>query len=198
MTVLAIGTYLGLNDCKVASLSTDVASTAATYGSLMDININQMDISSVNYTEAELRYDEILGDVYSKIESIEGSMVAGTFDLDVVAMLTGGTVGTTGSGTAAITSFGLGGDDVPVYCKIAFKTEYDESTSSVKDKHITICKAKVNVNFGTISQGTDGYTTFTFNFKAIPLKGTYATAAGDTIDKAVIAVDHYGAVTAIS
>lgn len=152
---------LGIDDAKIAELTTDTAA-ALTYGDLADVpGITQLKVSP-NFVEKKLKGDEKILDVYSKLEDIDWSFANAKLSLDVLAILLGGEVEAGGATPNQTQIYTLKGSDKPKYFKLEGKSDYTD----VGDVHVILYKCKASKVEYTL-QGEE-YATVTASGKAIP------------------------------
>lgn len=132
---------LSVNDCKLRKLLTDPNDGAATYDEWVDVP----DI--VNFTlefdtdEKERRGDGVVKEKISTITGITLTAECSSLDLNVLSILTGGTVTTSGTGDAESVKFVYGGAATPSYVQI--EAQCTRVGAGLGDIHLSVYKAQV-------------------------------------------------------
>lgn len=130
---------LGVNDAKISELLVDTAATI-TYGPLIDVpGITKIEVKPT-IAEKDLRGDEKILDIHTKLEFIEWSFENSRLSLDALAILLGGTVASSGATPNQVNTYTLTGDDVPKYFKLEGKADYTDAG----DMHIVLHKCKAS------------------------------------------------------
>lgn len=132
---------LGVDDVKIFPISED-SSSALTYGTALDVpGIQRIDLSP-NFTEKGLKGDGKILDYYIQLDTIGFSFDSAKVDLDVLAVLEGGTVSTSGTTPNEIHTYTVGADSTPNYFKLEGKTNYTGGEAG--DFHFTLFKCRAN------------------------------------------------------
>jgi len=129
----------GIDDAKIAPLTSDDG-TSISYGTLIDAPGIQTISLSPSYVEKELRGDEKLMDVYTKLEFIEWSFTNAKLSLEVLEALLGGSLESTGTTPDVVDTFTLAGSDIPGYFKLEGQVKYTDAG----DLHVILYKCKAN------------------------------------------------------
>lgn len=138
---------LELSDVKIAPLTDDPAGGSPTYGSLVDVpGVIKLGVKPT-MTNKELRGDNKLLDIWSKVERIEWSLENAKLPLDVLKIMMGGTVTAAGTSPDQTQTYELLGADTPGYFKLEGKADYTEDGTG--DVHVVFhkCKATEPPNF---------------------------------------------------
>ena len=134
------GTY-GIRDCKIIPIVTDTES-GVTYGSLIDIVGIQSVEFNPTFVEEELRGDDDVLDVYSKISNWEFSLNYGELSFNALAAFTGGTVTNAGSTPNQSKTFTQTKTDMPKYFKLIGRSAYS-TDNPAGDIHVVFYKCKI-------------------------------------------------------
>jgi hypothetical protein len=140
MTLTYQTLVLGLDDAQISPLTADT-SDALTYGTAIDVPGMQNISLSSNYTTKELYTDELVGDYYSQFDSINWSISNAQVCLDVLAILEGGTITSSGTSPNEVNTYTLSNTSAPSYFKIEGQIIY--SSGTVGDFHTVLYKCKV-------------------------------------------------------
>lgn len=171
---MPIQTYtkvLELKDAKVFPLTADPAGGTPTYGAAVDIpGILKLDVSP-NMVTKELHGDNVLLDIYSKAESVDIGMENAVVPLDVLALLTGGTVTASGVTPNQKQTYDLANGDKPGYVKIEGQALYVDA--GLGDVHVIFHKCKTTDAPKWALEGKNGdFAKVSAKLKAIPLLAT--------------------------
>lgn len=163
MALATVSKVLGLNDAMISELTVDTAA-ALTYDTGVDVpGITSLKLDPI-YVEKELRGDEQLLDTYQRCEGVEFSFEHAKVSLDVLEILTGGTLaaaGTTPNQTQTLTVLGT---NTAKYFKLQGKITYqDFATTGDLQLILYKCKAKFSIEFKT-----EEYAIISGSGKAIP------------------------------
>ncbi len=141
MTLSKQTIVLGIDDAKIFELTEDSASTL-TYGSAVDVpGIQKVDLSP-SFTERGLKGDEKIMDYYINLDLIHWAFHSAKISLDVLAILEGGTITTTGTTPSQVHTYTIGSSSTPKYFKLEGKANY--SAGEVGDFHFKLYKCKAN------------------------------------------------------
>ena len=155
---------------KVAELTAD-SSSALTYDTAIDISIVSATFSK-EFFQAELRADGKIKDKYSEFEKITGSFTLAEIDLDTLAVLTGGAVVNSGTGSGEKQTYYHDTSNNPNYFAFGFKSLYSP-VGTVGDKHYILRKCKITgIDMGG---GDREYSNPVINFEAIRTINSHAT-----------------------
>lgn len=129
---------LGIDDAQIFELTQDDGN-ALVYGTAIDVpGIQKIEIAP-STTEKGLSKDEQVLDYYVKTDYFYWAFNSAKISLDVLAILEGGTITTTG--TSAYT-YSITESSVPKYFKLEAKANY--SAGEVGDFHLRLYKCKAN------------------------------------------------------
>jgi hypothetical protein len=162
---------LELKDAKIAPLTADPSGGSATYGASVDIpGILKLDLSP-NAVTKELRGDNVLMDIYSKVESVGVAITNAILPLDVLKLLMGGAVTASGTTPNQKQTYDLAGADLPGYVKIEGQALYVDT--GIGDVHVIFhkCKATVPPKWSFADNSGD-FVQVTATLTAIPLQAT--------------------------
>ena len=130
---------LGINDAKISKILTD-DSTAVTYAIPIDIpGVTSLRITP-KFIEKELKGDETILDVYSKLVSIDWSFEGAKMSLAALAVIMGGAVESGGITPEATQTYSLNTTDRPSF----FKLEGQSTYTDAGDIHVVLHKCKAN------------------------------------------------------
>jgi hypothetical protein len=136
------------------------SSTAVTHGTPIDINIKSF-TASPQVFEAEQRHDGKFADRYIELEKFSGQFVMSKIDLEVLGLLTGNSVETTGNDQ--LLEFDV--NNLPGYFAVGVKSKYSPAgTVGSKNYVFHRCKATA-VDMGG---GDREYGDMTITFDALP------------------------------
>lgn len=139
MTLSKQTIVIGIDDAKIFELTQDDGN-ALTYGAAIDVPGIQKIEMTPNITEKALRSDEKVLDYYVKMDCISWAFYSAKISLEVLAILEGGTISTTGSSPNQEHTYSING--VPKYFKFEAKANY--SAGEVGDFHQRLYKCKTN------------------------------------------------------
>lgn len=137
----------GCRDCMIWPLTGDTPGTGVDVPRIRQVELN------VTRDSAELEGDDVTVAVQTFAKKMEGSIEAGGINLAVLAVLEGGTVGTTGMTPDRITTYEVRGDDVEGY----FRLEAQSIANDGGDLHLVAYKVKatsgptINLENGTFA-----------------------------------------------
>lgn len=134
---------LGVDDVKISELSEDSA-IDLDYSLALDVpGIQRIDLSP-NFTEKGLKGDGKILDYFIQLDTIGFSFDSAKVDLNVLAILEGGSIETTKSTGDIETShtYTVGADSTPKYFKLEGKTNYTGGEAG--DFHFTLFKCRAN------------------------------------------------------
>lgn len=171
---------LELKDAKVFPLTADPAGGTPTYGSPVDIpGILKLDITP-NVITKELHGDNVLLDIYTKVESVDIGVDNAILPLDVLRLFMGGTVTASGVTPNQQQTYDLANGDKPGYIKIQGQAVYVDP--GLGDVHVIFYKCKTTEAPKWSFEGVDGdFAKVSTKLKAIPLQ-----AAGNKLLSVVI------------
>ena len=128
---------LGINDAKISKLLTDT-SIATTYDVLVDVPGIQSLKVNPKFLEKELKGDEQILDVYSKLVSVDWSFEGAKISLPALAILMGGTVTSDGVTPEGKQTYNVKRTDRPPFFKIEGQSTYTDAG----DIHVILHKCK--------------------------------------------------------
>lgn len=166
----------GVVDCKIHQLSTDVAGTAPTYGSAVDVpGVKSMKTTLTMETKT-LRGDNTLLSADSVLKDISGTVEFARFSFDIWAALTSALAtdaGTTPNQTSTLT---ITQSTLPKFVKV--ETQSATADYVTGDLHQIVWKAMP----GSIPLGNaeEDYEIQSFDFTAVPVIGTPASSPANT------------------
>jgi hypothetical protein len=151
-----------VQDCKVYPVSTDV-SGGITYGAAIDVpGIQEVSVEP-NFVTVELKGDGQVLAKKGKIDRLNFSATYSELSLAVLAVIYGGSIANTGSGSAEVATYGFDGASLP-YFKVEFLVNDLESDLA----ELVFTLNKCQVTGGTIMGGsTDNFGTPSFEAEAI-------------------------------
>jgi hypothetical protein len=134
---------LGLDDLKIFEILED-SSENLTYAAALDVPGVQRINLSPNVTERGLKGDEDILDYYVKTDTIGFSFDHAKVDLNVLAVLEGGTLTTEtdGNDNEIKQTYTLRSDSTPKYFKLEGKTDYTGGEAG--DFHFKLFKCRAN------------------------------------------------------
>lgn len=139
MPTVTTSKVLGLNDLKIAKITTDTAGTLA-YATAIDVpGVTTLSLSP-KFVEKELRGDEAVIDKYSKLDSIDWSFANVILSLDALAILIGGAVVASGTTPNMKQTYTVLSTDLPAY----FKMEGQSTYTDAGDIHVILYKCKAS------------------------------------------------------
>ena len=139
MTLPKESGLLGLDDVKIFEVTADTAG-GLTYGSAVDVpGMQNIDLAP-NYINKPLMQDEEIDGYYSKLQSVHWSFANAKVSLDVLNILEGGSLSSTGTTPNEKHTFTLSDDSEPKYFKLEGKINY--STEAIGDFHLVLYKCK--------------------------------------------------------
>ena len=139
MTLPKESGLLGLDDVKIFEVTADT-SGSLTYGSAVDVpGMQNIDLAP-NYIQKPLMQDEEVDGYYQKLQSIYWSFSNAKVSLDVLNILEGGTLSSTGTTPNQKHTFTLSDTSEPKYFKLQGKINY--STEEIGDFHLVLYKCK--------------------------------------------------------
>lgn len=163
MAISKTAAFRGISDCKIAAVTTDTSSSL-TYGSLLDVPIQNLSITE-NRENYELKHDDQVQAVESLLQSADISGTIARVPMDVLNIFTGGSVTASGSDATEVQTYELACDDVPGYFKLEIvSAKAHADAGDVADVHIQFKKCKVQSLDYSIE---DGFATINFSAKAI-------------------------------
>lgn len=129
----------GISDAKISKLTADTAA-ALTYASAVDVpGIKSLKMSP-KFVDKELRGDDAVLDLYSKLEMIEWSFESAKISLDVLPILIGGSVAANGVTPNQSQVYSVLATDSAPYFKLEGKADYTDAG----DAHVVLYKCKAN------------------------------------------------------
>lgn len=167
-----------VKDATIYPLTGDVnGASAPTYGSGIDVpGINAIAIDP-NLVSAEIKGDSRVYATKARIDKLTGSFTYSELDLDVLAVLLGGTVYDSGTGSTEVAKYYFKSAELPY-----FKLEVliDDVREELAEAVIVLPKVKLD-GASLISQSSDSFAQPSANFAAIApyaLIDTYADVLG--------------------
>ncbi len=140
MTLSKQSVILGVDDVKIFELTED--SAALTYGSAVDVpGIQRIDLSP-KFTEKGLKGDGKILDYFIQLDTIGFSFDSAKVDLDVLAILEGGSLTSEGTAPNQTHTYTVSADDSPKYFKLEGKANY--TGGEFGDFHFTLFKCRAN------------------------------------------------------
>ena len=141
MTLSKQTIVLGIDDAKIFELTADTAGSL-TYGSAVDVpGIQNVQLSPA-FTEKGLKGDEKIMDYYIKLDLIHWAFHSAKVSLDVLAILEGGSISSTGTTPNEVHTYSVSDSSTPKYFKLEAKANY--SAGEVGDFHLKLYKCKAN------------------------------------------------------
>lgn len=156
--------FRGISDCKIAAITADTP-TGLTYGSLVDVPIATLTLTEVRDNH-ELKHDDRVQDIDSVLQSADISGTIARVPLEILEILTGGSITASGTGANEKQTFDLDSTDNSGYFKLeVVSARAHADAGDVGDIHIQYKKCKV---FGDLQYNLEeGYATISFTAKAI-------------------------------
>jgi hypothetical protein len=149
MTLSKQTILLGVDDAKIFELTADTSS-ALTYGSAIDVpGIQKIDLTP-KFTERGLKGDEKILDYYVHLDLIAWEIHSAKISLDVLAILEGGTITSSGTTPNQSNTYTVKDSSTPKYFKIEAKANY--TAGEVGDFHMRLFKCKatsVDIDYTT-------------------------------------------------
>jgi hypothetical protein len=172
MTVSQSAITFDVKDCKVYALTADVASSATTYGSAIDVPGIQEVSLEPNFITNELKGDGgVVLAKKGKIDRLNFSCTYSELSLDVLAVLLGQTITAAGAGDAETASMPIDDTSLP-YFKVAFLID-DLQTSGEALATVVVTIQKAQLTGGSLVSGsTDSFNSPTFTAEGIKPAGT--------------------------
>lgn len=148
---------------KIAKVTKDDA-TGVTHDAAITIKIGTINFDD-SYFQAEHRGDGKILDSYTEFDKVTGNFELSEQDFAALAMLTGHTVSTTGTGDTEVKSIDYNANNFPNYFALGFSPKYCPD-ASVKSLIFFLHKCKITGIGG--GGGDRAYNKRTVNFEAIP------------------------------
>jgi len=162
-----------VKDCKVYTITADVADNATTFGSPgVDVPGIQEVSLEPNFITNELKGDGgVVLAKKGKIDRMNFSCTYGELSLPVLEILLGQTIVPTGTGTSEVADLPIDDTSLP-YFKIAFLID-DLQTSGDDLATVVVTLQKCQLTGGSLVSGsTDSFNSPTFTAEAIKPSGT--------------------------
>ena len=141
MTISKQTIVIGIDDAKIFELTAD-SSSALTYAAAIEApGIQKIELAP-SVTEKGLNHDEKVLDYYVKTDYFAWAINSAKISLDVLAILEGGTVTTTGATPNQVYTYSINESSVPKYFKLEAKANY--SAGEIGDFHLKLYKCKAN------------------------------------------------------
>lgn len=151
---------LGIIDCKISKLLTD-SSTGCTYDAPIDVpGIKEITVSA-EIEEKECTGDEVVMATYRKKKKYSVSFANAVLDLDVVALINGGTVTTSGTSPNEVKNIESASTDTANYFLLEFKSAV---TDGAGDVHYQVLKVRGNIDIAMVAED---YATCSFEGTAV-------------------------------
>ncbi len=189
-TADGVMTPFNVDDLKLSKLLSDPVGGTTTYDAPLDCPGIQSINFEPDFLEKEQKGDGQVLDTYTKLQYITGSVKHGQISLEVLALMTGGTLSSSGSSPHTQKKLVLNQANLPGYFKMEGVVEYLGGDDNDGDYHTNFLKVKIS-KFSIEHQGED-YATVSFNWKAIPrrsdgnivelIENETAVAIADTSD----------------
>lgn len=155
--------FRGISDCKIAAITADTP-TGLTYGSLVDVPIATLTLTEVRDNH-ELKHDDRVQDIDSVLQSADISGTIARVPLEILEILTGGSITASGTGANEKQTFDLDSTDNSGYFKLeVVSARAHADAGDVGDIHIQYKKCKVQSLDYSLEEG---YATISFTAKAI-------------------------------
>lgn len=169
-----------VHDCKVYPMLTDVAGSAPTYGPGVDVpGIAEVSVEP-SFANSELKGDARVMAKKGRVDKMSFSATYGKVALDVLKIITGGTIVDIEDVSA---EWFLTGDNSLPYFKLEFKIS--DVDLGLGDLHVTLYKC--NLTGGTLLGGSsDEFGQPEMELEAIAVEGTLPTSgSGATLRPAI-------------
>lgn len=171
MPVSHISKVFAVEDAKIGKMTADVAASPPTYAALVDVpGIKSVTVSGDIDTK-ELRGDNTLLDVFSKLTNVSVSIEHAKLSLDVLPVLLGGATVDSGTGSTEVATYGLTGNDSFNYFKLEAKTPAGGVDTIGGDAHFVFYKCMLS-SFPDLGMAEEDYRTSAFEVRATPIIGT--------------------------
>lgn len=132
---------LGVDDVKIFEVAADTSS-ALTYAAAQDVPGIQRINLSPNFTEKGLKGDGKILDYYIQLDTIGFSFESAKVDLEVLAILEGGSLVSSGTSPNEVHTYTVGASSTPKYFKLEGKTNYTGGAAG--DFHFSLFKCRAN------------------------------------------------------
>ena len=160
-----------VEDAKVAKLLTDPAGGAATYGALIDVpGIKEVTLSGTIETK-ELRGDNSLLDIITKLRSLAITVSHAKMSLDLLPIFLGGTTADSGVTPSQKVTYDLAGTDAPNYFKFEAASPANGVDFVGGDGHMLLHKCMVS-GIPDIGFAEEDYRNVGFSAASTPLLAT--------------------------
>lgn len=141
MTITRQAVVVGVDDLKIYELTADTT-ISLTYNTAIDVpGIQKIELAP-SVTEKSLKEDEKVLDYYVKTDFIAWSFNSAKISLDVLAILEGGSVATTGTAPNQVNTYSITQASEPKYFKLEAKANYTAGENG--DFHLKLYKCKAN------------------------------------------------------
>lgn len=171
MPIAHFSKLYAVEDAKIAKLTADPAGGAATYGALIDVpGIKDVTLSGTIETK-ELRGDNSLLDILTKLKSLSITVAHAKISLDALPIFLGGTTVDSGVAPAQKATYDLTGDSNPNYFKFEAKTPTDGVDFVGGDGHMLLHKCMVS-GIPDIGFAEEDYRNVGFSAASTPLLAT--------------------------
>lgn len=148
MAIATVSKVLGLNDMMISELTADTGA-ALTYDTGVDIpGVTKLSLTPT-YVEKELRGDETLLDTYQRMDAIEFSFEHVKVSLDVLEIISGGTLAAAGTTPNQTQTLTLRNSNTAKYFKLQGKISYSDFPGGDAQLILYKCKGQFKVEFQT-------------------------------------------------
>lgn len=159
-----VAALLSVTDAKIAQLLTDPAGGPATYGSVVDVP----DMTGVTLSGStdvkERRGDGTVRDSRQILTGLTLTFTNTLLPFDVLAIIQGGTVTDSGSGTSEVATYDFSRTSTPKYVK--FEAQCTDAGTGLGDFHLVVWKAKLT-NFVELGMTDDDFQTYSWELGAV-------------------------------
>lgn len=167
MAIAHFSKMFAVEDAKIAKLTADPAAGTATYATAIDVPGIKSVVLGGDIKSVELRGDNQLLDKNSLLQNVTATINFAKMDLDILAILMGGTVADSGTGSAEVAAYALTGASRFNYFKIEAKTPADGVDLIGGDAHLVIYKMMMS-SFPGLGFAEEDYQTFSMQASATP------------------------------
>jgi hypothetical protein len=159
-----VAALLSVTDAKIHQLLTDPAGGTATYGSAIDIPDMTGVTLSGDTDIKERRGDGVVRDSRQILTGVTLAFTNTALPLDALAVIQGGTVVDSGSGTSEVATYTLSKGNTPKYLK--FEAQCTDAGTGLGDFHLVAYKCKLT-NFVEIGLTDDDFQTYSWELGVV-------------------------------
>ena len=174
MALTTTSGLFGVQDCQIAPITADIAGSAVTYSTALDVPGIKTIKTDLNVKTVDNRGDEAILDTEENIEYMDVSWENAEVPLDVLAAINGGTVTNSGTAGTEKNAYLFAGAQTSGYFKLLVKPKRGYTEAGVKDVLLEIFKVRGTLNVTLVGES---YATVSFKGKGIRTKGTVDSTA---------------------